>query len=340
MRNCFFACLVLFLLAAVGCKNSPAPNSNNRGFYYWKTSFELNDSMGQMLHQWQVGHLFVRLFDVSWDNESLRVVPVGLLNRKGPFPEGVKVTPVVFITVEALRHTHADNVHRLAAQLANLAKKITEGFGPILTNEVQVDCDWTMQTKETYFALLDALRKEAFFAGKMLTVTIRLHQVKYINESGIPPADRGLLMCYNMGTLRDPAAKNSIIDPATFQSYTGRLPKYPLPLDIALPLFDWWVWFRQNQYYGLVHAGRLPEELAFGRTTVFSEDTLINGYQFLAGDWLRHENSPIAAIEKIINLLPEKLKEGRTKLLLFHLDETSLKNYSIHEIEDFYSRFD
>jgi hypothetical protein len=300
----------------------------------------LPDELNNPLKLHQVGHLFIKLFDVAWNETTKLAMPVGLLNMKDSFPTGVKVTPVVFITNEALRKTSPHDMKLLAVRVCNLIQKLTVKYEGYLSSEMQIDCDWTLQTKESYFKLLEEVKQQPFFQHKVLSVTIRLHQVKYINENGVPPADRGLLMCYNMGNLRDPAAKNSIIDPAIFKSYTGRLADYPLPLDIALPLFDWWVWFRNKEYYGLVHSGNLPEELASGQMMDFQMDTVINGFQFFDGDQLRHENSPVGSIEKIIDILPEKFKKGKTKLLLFHLDSTTLSKYTKHEIEDFYRHFD
>mgnify|MGYP001483851072 CR=1 FL=1 len=340
MRILYFTGILFFLLSAVSCSNAPTQVGEYRGFYYWKTNFSLSDSLRQSLNNLEVGHLYIKHFDVTWDEGGKQAIPVALFNLVDTLPGNLRVTPVVFVTLEALKKTAVDQIPELAVKMGDLLKKLTRSYASHLSEEVQIDCDWTGQTREAYFTLLKELQKHSFFQSRTLSVTIRLHQVKYINEAGIPPADRGLLMCYNMGNLRDPTAKNSIIDPATFKSYTGRLNDYPLPLDFALPLFDWWVWFRNQQYYGLVHAGNLPGELANGRTTYLQEDTLINGYQFLPGDWLRHENSPVASIEKISESLPERFRSGKSKLILYHLDSASLSNYTIHELQDIYRRFD
>lgn len=340
MRSLLFAFILMLFVPAPSCNNTPAPAGANRAFYYWKTSFSLPDSLQQSLKNLKVGHLYVKYFDVTWDARLEQAVPVALLDKRDTFPEGVQVTPVVFVTLEALRNTPVEKIPVLAGRLGDLLKKLTLADQKQLSGEIQLDCDWTAQTKDPYFTLLKELKKHPHFQSRTLSVTIRLHQVKYINENGIPPADRGLLMCYNMGNLRNPAAHNSIIDPATFQSYTGRLNDYPLPLDIALPIFEWWVWFRNQQYYGLVHAGNLPSAFADGRMVDFEEDTTINGYHFLKNDHLRHENSPVASLKKIAESLPLKLKSGKTKLILFHLDSASLSKYTIHELEDIYRRFD
>ena len=67
----------------------------------------------------------------------------------------------------------------------------------------------------------------------MLSATIRLHQLKFIGESGIPPVDKGLLMCYNMGDLHRLRISNSILETAELKKYIKQLSVYPLKLDVA-----------------------------------------------------------------------------------------------------------
>ena len=85
--------------------------------------------------------------------------------------------------------------------------------------------------------MLEAFKKEYRY---QLSATIRLHQVKYREETGVPPVDYGVLMYYNMGHISAMGA-NSIYDRSTALRYLGKLREYPLPLDIALPMFAWGV---------------------------------------------------------------------------------------------------
>lgn len=243
------------------CHQGPTagrPKFAEIAFYYWQTKFALDSSVAASLNQLEARQLYVRLFDVDWDNEAKQVVPVGLINwAELPTPE-ILITPVIFITTQVLDETTTAGLDTLAEKISRLLQ-LTCAAVPKLSGEVQVDCDWNERLRDKYFYLLKQLRKQPFFQHKTLSVTVRLHQVKYLHENGVPPADKGLLMCYNMGNLRKPEAVNSIIDVATFKSYTGRLAQYPLTLDIALPLFDWWVYFGAMGYKGLIHAGNLPD---------------------------------------------------------------------------------
>ena len=134
-----------------------------------------------------------------------------------------------------------------------------------------------------------------------ISATIRLHQIKFLAKTGVPPVSKGLLMCYNMGNLKNPATKNSIIETEELKKYIDNLAAYPLPLDVALPLFNWKVLFRNNTYAGLIQ--NLPDSLLTnpfiskaGNRYLFLKDSLLAGYPFKKGDVLRNEQSEYSEI--------------------------------------------
>ncbi|WP_197428660.1 hypothetical protein [Phnomibacter ginsenosidimutans] len=330
--------LIAIALTVLSCNTHDAP-SVHRGFYYWKSRFALDSTESHALQQLRTEKLYIKLFDVAWDEQSQQPLPVAKMNFAEAFPTQQQYVPVVFITNETLQKSSPKDIDNLGRNIPKLISSITENNKLPMPAEIQLDCDWTAGTKDRYFLLLKQLRKSSFFQGKTLSVTIRLHQVKYTQEAGIPPADRGLLMCYNMGNLQQPATHNSIIDPATLNQYTGRLKEYSLPLDIALPIFNWWVWFEGNQYKGLIHSDALQLPLDAAKKWRCQSDTTINGYTFKQGDWLRYEDAPQESIEQVISQLQSQLKPDNRNIILYHLDAKSLQQYAIPTLESFYTRF-
>lgn len=127
-------------------------------------------------------------------------------------PAQTKIVPVVFITNQTL-----ENIDTTATKL--LAFKISKRIQGIITTnqlptpeEIQIDCDWTGGTREKYFLLLTELQKFPLFQNTIWSATIRLHQVKFMENTGIPPVDRGMLMFYNMGNIEDINTPDSIYD--------------------------------------------------------------------------------------------------------------------------------
>ena len=117
------------------------------------------------------------------------------------------------------------------------------------TNNLQVDCDWTISTKEKYFNLLILLSNYI----EHLSATIRLHQIKYVKATGVPPVEKGVVMIYNLDSPADTNIRNSIFSFEKALLYLkGNLEHYPLQLDVALPAFSWGVHFHHGKIKGLI----------------------------------------------------------------------------------------
>ena len=319
-------CAILLLLTACTTK----PREITCGFYFWKQRYE-----GQTNPLAQ--KLYVKMFDVTWDAAAKKAIPVAILDKRAPFPDSIEIVPVVFIMNEIWQKEDtllmAQRVCKLLEQLCRESK------------EVQLDCDWTRNSKETYFAFLRNIRQQAFMKGKQLSVTIRMHQVKYTRSNGIPPADKGLLMCYNMGDLRKWGDHNSILNMEELKAYTGddHIRHYPLSLDLALPLFEWSVLFRNKQYAGLL---RNIESTQLENTTLFTrngkqlytsmQDTTLNGYMIRRGDVIRFETCSPDLLKKAARYLSRQRQNYNPAIIFYHLDS----KYDQHELETIYNIFE
>lgn len=330
---------ILAALNLLSCKTHDEVNIH-RGFYYWKSRFETDSTELKALQDLKAEKLYIKFFDVAWNELRKLPEPVAKIDFISTIPHQLEVVPVVFITNETLQQANANDIENLGLNIPKLIGSILENSKIRAPKEIQLDCDWTASTKDKYFLLLKQLRKSNLFHNKTLSVTIRLHQVKYVNETGTPPADRGLLMCYNMGNLRKPETRNSIIETATLQQYIGNMNAYPLPLNIALPIFDWWVWFQQNEYKGLIHGDALQLPIDESKKWRCRKDTTINGYTFKAGDWLRYENSPVETNIQVVSSLKQHLNSKDLTIILYHLDTKTITHYETSDLESFYTGFD
>ena len=344
-RNGFFLPLMLLLLCSIflpAC--SPRDRQIKRGMYYWKTNVTLTADDRQFLERHQCTQLYVRFFDVDLDRTSGKAVPVApaSINLKDT---SIAVVPVVFITPAVLYQLDRFSSEALAHNLSGLLQYNCARAG-IHPKEIQIDCDWTASTKEIYFNLLQQLKREGFFKDKKLSGTIRLHQVKYMTKNGIPPADKGLLMCYNMGKLRDIKETNSILNVATAEQYLGNLEHYPLPLDVALPVFRWTVLFEDEQYKGILRdigLEQLQDKAVFQpqaeHTFTVVKDTFWNGFALKKGQWVRYEDSPAKDVQKLATFVAKHMPADSFKVLLYHLDQQNLKKYTPDELEKIFTRF-
>jgi hypothetical protein len=259
-----------------------------------------------------------------------------MLDRRTPFPDSLEIIPVVFIANEVWQKEDTLLMaQRISSLLDQLCKDLT-------VKEVQLDCDWTRNSKETYFAFLRTIHRQPFLKDKQLSVTIRMHQVKYTRSNGIPPADKGLLMCYNMGDLRKWGDHNSILNMEELKAYIAddKIRHYPLSLDIALPLFEWSVLFRNRSYAGIL---RNMESTQLNNTTLFKHegtqlytslrDTTLNGYLLRRGDVIRFETCSPDLLKKAARYLSRQRQSYNPTVIFYHLDSLILRKYNRYELE-------
>lgn len=323
--------LVLGLFLVTACAR-PAPSPPARGFYAWRTRFSLSDVERDALGRLHVTKLYLRLFDVARRNGA--PVPVGRVQLDAPLPAGVEVVPVVFLTNETLLH-EAD-----PAALAGHVWAEVKSFGLNFT-ELQLDCDWTPQSRATWFRFLEVLRGLAGAESVRLSSTIRLHQVKYAARTGVPPVERGMLMFYNVGTLEAGAARPSIFNAEDAAKYVATLDDYPLPLDVALPVFSWAVHERGERVVGLVEKPDLTALRAEpalvpegGEQFRATRDLLWAGAHLAEGDVLRLERMTPERTRQAAALLDQSFHpRGPSTRVLFDLDERNLATHTLEELD-------
>ena len=331
--------LLLYVLA--GCRQPRTPRTIERSFYYWKSVFLLKPHERQVLEELHITKLYIKYFDVSWNGETNQPMPIATIR----FPHGaasiasLSIVPVIFITNDCMEKMQPSQVEETAAKIIRLTSSVSQRNGIKPSREIQIDCDWTERTRANYFSLLEVIRRLTRTENRELSATIRLYQCKYARLTGVPPVDRGLLMCYNMGNLKDPSTGNSILQASELKKYSNALSSYPLPLDVALPLFDWTVLFRNNAYGGLISGlaesdfNSHPGVKSAGPYHTILSDASIRGYEFKAGDLLRNEQVKYDELVKACKILDQELKTQQVTVSLYHLDSLTLSKYSLHELE-------
>lgn len=244
------------------------------------------------------------------------------------FPANCQIIPVVFIknaVFEQAEETNAD----LAGKIFRLSRQIAQTAGKSIT-EIQFDCDWTLKTADAYFNFLNTYKA---LSGQELSATIRLHQVKYALKTGIPPVSRGVLMYYNMGLIADPD-ENSVYDRPTALKYLPALANYPLPLDVALPVFSWGIQFRNGKVVDLLNKMRLSD---FSTDTAFvpvaekrfraAKSLFRGGYYFKEGDEVKIENITRRQLFEMVTDLKKHSKQAPRELLFYDFDTTNFASY-------------
>lgn len=323
----------LLFWALLCCLMSCNPHKAEHSFYYWKTG-ATGDTAPTRAYISKLGidHFYFRILDVDWNERLQMPVPVSPLDRIPEAMTGLHFTPVVFITNRTF--TQADErwcdslAVRLAEYLNRRITKLQPDTAHATFNEIQVDCDWTPATQGKYFRFLRHFK--SFYPGKTLSATIRLYPYKYPEKMGVPPVDKGMLMCYNLGRIDKADTRNSVFDYKELQLYLGTK-KYPLPLDIALPVFGWYAWFRGSVFKGIIYENELNiKDTAFAAVRPGQwrarQDFELTGKYLREGDELRREFPAEADLKKAAALLHQKIPDAG-RIAFFHWNEPTIDVY-------------
>lgn len=330
----FFLVLLIFLLVSCGKNEQPVIS-----FYYWKTVLKFSKNEKETLNQNAVQKLYVRYFDIGLHPETKQPIPISPVH----FQENVSkfnIVPVIFIQNKVMLQANLD-IDILAQKSIGLINQIN-AENNIGCKEIQVDCDWTLDSKDNYLKFIERFKK---LSHKKLSATIRLHQVKYFKKTKIPNVDSGVLMYYNMGSIAADSL-NSIYDQNVADKYLKSLKKYPLHLDVALPIYSWGVHIRNQKVIGLrskLYVDELKKDKNFEqKSSDFFEvkhSNYKNGIFYEENDLLKIEDIKAADLKQMANELDENLAQSPKEIIFYDLDEFNLKNYEKNIFEQVISCF-
>lgn len=295
------------MILALGCSR-PLPLVTEQTYYYWKPRLALTQQDGQFFQTQKIQRLYVRFFDLDWDPKRKDHFARAKLEVRDKAGLPSQVVPVVYVTTGALKHLK--KYDRVAARVLAQVRQLAKALGRPDFPEIQMDADWTPSTREAYFALLKAIRGKLGSNGPALSATIRLHQVKYRRETGVPPVNRGILMVYHTSAPQALNTKNSILDKDDARSYLRGLKDYPLPLDVAFPLFSWGSQFNQTGHFLKVFRVK-PNDPEIGRSFDHiggplyraKADIYLSGIRFMKDDYLKVETSDPKVVEGLKDLV-------------------------------------
>lgn len=331
MRPAHIFIALFFIVLLSACSNH---SGNEFAFYHWKKSAKLDGASKEALELAGCKKLYLHYFDVDVVKEpeygDEGVYPISVLRRVDEATRDLDIVPVVFITNRVFKTKQ--NPIELAGRIKDLIGEMNQSnFGRAIT-EIQLDCDWTVSTREPYFALLEELKK--YFE---VSVTIRLHQIKYHDKTGVPPVEKGVLMVYNVGELKD-MSQNSILQSNIVADYINSETDYPLELNIALPLFsqmvvknnDGEIRLLKNDTRETLDAATDYFKLTDENLYEVLNDTLYRGLYLYKGYQIKMEMADENEVVKAYQIIKNsRLKTG--EVIFYHLDnevlaKTDIKN--------------
>lgn len=349
----------VMMLGGVSCSKSvevvPPDESfrGTNGVYYWKTVFRCDSAELDFLQRHKVDKIYLRMFDVTKNPENTfivteRVIPNATVKigtdeyymmRNTRQLATKEIVPVVYITLDAMMEMEG-NEDVLAENIVTRVNNMCKYNDLPNVKEIQLDCDWTASTEDSFFTLCKAIDRIANNDQKLnwrLSSTIRLHQL----SRKTPPVDNGVLMVYNTGNFNDPNIENSIIDEDDVEPYLKHLSQYPLYLDIAYPTYSWQLRFQAGKFAGILSNVNVADTTLFRKTRtntyVARTDIPYNNTKIMRGDIVREEISEYKNIHRVKEMIEEQLGDRPHNNILYHLDINNLSKFTDNEIDNLYT---
>lgn len=350
LEVCFQLRLIVFfffIITFFSCKETSLPAAQIMpAFYHWQTNIDLSPLEKDCLQNLNISKIYPKFFDVDWDFNRQKPTALATLEVSTDLPDTLEIVPTIFITNRTFVQLPQTKIEDLADKIYQKLNGQMTQFEHQEIQEIQFDCDWTASTKDKYFLLLKMLNKHFISEGIFLSATIRLHQIKYAQKTGIPPVQRGMLMYYNMGKVQSRETENSILDNTIGRQYLEHLADYPLPLDIALPLFQWGVLFRNGELIKLINQlseSALVDKERFVKlrpnTWEVRKSTYLNGYYLYEQDIIRLEKVIFSELHFAAKILNSKAKKENRTVVFYHLEEEIIQNFSAEELSEIWGVF-
>lgn len=165
-----------------------------------------------------------------------------------------------------------------------------------------------------------------------------MYPYRHFEKVGVPPVDRGLLMCYNLTYIKDANNRNSIFSLKDLKLYLNGT-SYPILLDIGLPVFGWYAWISERKFKGIIYPDEnVPIEsdanfTAQGNNYILRTDTSIGNNYLREGDIIRVEYPGKEELLEAARLLHKQLP-GTQRVSFYHWDSSLINKYEdvIHQV--------
>lgn len=328
--------IVLFLLCSVSCVS--ASHDHNISFYHWKSNYQIDNDVRNYMRGLNCQKIYLHLFDVVKEGEISRPINIFQVTDSLKNDSSIHFVPVIFITNEVFSNTDTAKINGLTHRLKYFTDDMIRhsNINNNTIDEIQFDCDWTPSTKENYFTFLKYIKN--LYPDVKISSTIRLHQIKDMKETGIPPVDKGYLMCYATSNANDGLDSNSILNIDLLKNYTENLNDYPIDLDYALPLFSWGIVSNKKSQIKLIN-GLTHNDLNIIKFKRISEnrykvleDCFINGLYINKGYTIEIEQITPTLLRNAIEYLDNKIQKDYN-IVYYHLSKGFLNRYTIDELK-------
>ena len=123
-------------------------NDISFSLYYWKNNVNLTEKQKHIINSNSIEYIYIKICDFKWNKSTQTIETPSISNI---IKSNKKITPVFFIENKIFEM-------KSGKEFYDFFQKKIKNFSYLkdITN-IQIDCDWTIETKENYFSFLKYL---------------------------------------------------------------------------------------------------------------------------------------------------------------------------------------
>lgn len=327
------------LSLALGClffllNSCSEQGKTKNAFLIRNNHVQFDEYRRELLRQTNTNKVYIKIFDVVFNEWQQRPLPLAQVefdtaSLKWLKSSGIEIVPVIYINNDLLEKVNPDRINALADRVMMLLKTRLDQFDILNEKTIHIICDWSVLSKEKYFDLLTYFQLLPFFSDKQISISVRPKQVENSNQYGTPPVKRVIYTLDVQDEKFDPSA----------------IGKYPLPMDISLPLFNDPIVFRNNSAMGAISG--IPDSTwqnekvcqKAGDYFEVMRDTVVHFHYFKKGDQIEYKFGDTAAPRRIAALIKDQLKSQESTIILNQLDSIKIRQYNASQLKAAFESF-
>ncbi|MEO0899385.1 MAG: hypothetical protein AAFY71_23440 [Bacteroidota bacterium] len=239
----YFLSLLIPLFAFLSCRQVQGPEIEF-SLMGGKKLFSLDEATHSYVDDLNGHKLYIHTFQVDYNEDVRDAVPLSTLPLVRKKETGKKVVPVIKLSNRLFLQCDS-------TQLASLGKRISQHLNLVTDSlslrELVVDCEWSPDTREAYFNVLQDIRTSYDPGIRELSAVVPLHYFRYQDTVGRPPVDKVFLRLVNTLDIAAYGENLSPIEAEFIRPYLMNLMAYGTKVEIMVPLGNWGLLVRNKK---------------------------------------------------------------------------------------------
>ncbi len=341
--------LLLFLFPIFSCNTKNYYNNPHivRSIYIDANYLTIDYQDMQYFEMHKISNLYIYFFNIKWDEIHTTIPKFNDIQIEDNLPANINIIPVVKIDNEIFQNIDSSQLNELAAKIIRkINYQFKNTFYNITFDKYVIECYWTSNTKNMYFAFLTLLQQ---LTDKKLSVTIKPQYISNKDTLGIPPTNNIILNCYNFTDIDYQNDTNYIFDKDLLEKYIIDQ-NYPKKLTLGLPAYSCGIVYTKEYYYknravienitetNISQLNYLKRKKLNPYIFTFTRDTIIKNYHIYSSYTnLYLQKTNLQDIIYIKNNCKNLLKENYEAIIYYYDPNSKILNDT--NIEKIFSDF-